>query len=111
MRCDDPREQYDPEEERGELFLYLAIMFVLFALVLCCIGGCSRRVTAEEGQEDAKPVVKHDSLAPTYTYDGEIIRWYVFTDPDTDVQYLVNDRGGCTPRLTSGYGSRTMTGR
>ena len=43
--------------------------------------------------------VTHDSLAPTYTYDGEVIRWYVLVDPDTDVQYLVNDRGGCCPRL------------
>ena len=45
------------------------------------------------------PKVTHDSLAPTYTYDGDTIRWYVFTDPDNGVQYLVNDRGGCTPRL------------
>lgn len=41
----------------------------------------------------------HDSLSPTYTHDGEIIRWYVLVDPDTGVQYLVNDRGGCCPRL------------
>lgn len=45
----------------------------------------------------------HDSLAPTYTYDGEVIRWYVLVDPDTDVQYLVNDRGGCCVRLDA-YG-------
>ena len=41
----------------------------------------------------------HDSMTLTRTYDGSIIRWYVMTDPDTQVQYLVNDRGGCTPRL------------
>ena len=41
----------------------------------------------------------HDSLAPTYTYDGEIIRWYVLQDPDYGIEYLVNDRGGCYPRL------------
>ena len=27
-------------------------------------------------------------------------RWYVLVDPDTDVEYLVNDRGGCCPRLS-----------
>lgn len=42
----------------------------------------------------------HDSLGPVYTYDGEgTMRVYVFTDPDSGVQYLVNDKGGITPRL------------
>lgn len=49
--------------------------------------------------ETYESVQRHDSLAPSYTYDGKVIRWYVFIDPDTSVQYLVNDRGGCTPRL------------
>ena len=35
----------------------------------------------------------------TYTYDGEIIRTYVLTDPDTGIQYLEGDRGGICPRL------------
>lgn len=48
-------------------------------------------------------LVTHDSLAPTHTYDGEVIRWYVIVDPDTQVQYLVNDRGGCCARL-DGFG-------
>lgn len=46
----------------------------------------------------------HGSLVPIYTYDGEVIRWYVFVDSDTEIQYLVNDRGGCCVRLDS-YGS------
>lgn len=41
----------------------------------------------------------HDSLGISYTYNGEEVRWYVFTDPDTNVQYLFNDQGGVTPRL------------
>lgn len=42
----------------------------------------------------------HDSLGPVYTYDGEgTMRVYVFTDPDSGVQYLVSDKGGITPRL------------
>ena len=46
----------------------------------------------------AQPTIRHDSMGATHTYNGETIRWYVFTDPDTQVQYLVNDRGGCCVR-------------
>ena len=57
-----------------------------------------------EAERRPEHAIAHDSLAPTYTYDGEVIRWYVLTDPDTGIQYLVNDRGGATPRLDR-YGS------
>ena len=61
----------------------------------------------EEEEEPELPthavLTTHDSLAPTYTYDGEVIRWYVLEDPDYGIQYLVNDRGGCCVRLDS-YG-------
>lgn len=43
----------------------------------------------------------HSSLTVTYTYDGQMIRWYVMVDPDTGVEYLVNDLGGTTPRLSA----------
>lgn len=39
-------------------------------------------------------------MAVTYTYDGEMIRWYVLIDPENGVQYIVNDRGGCCPRVS-----------
>lgn len=61
--------------------------------------GITHKLPTEAEQRPVRKIT-HDSLAPTYTYDGELtIRWYVFTDPDTSVQYLVNDLGGCTPRL------------
>lgn len=44
--------------------------------------------------------ITHDSMAMTYTYDGEMIRWYVMIDPDSGVRYIVNDRGGCYPRIS-----------
>ena len=83
-------------------------------LLVCLIGAILSTIllisiTTQEPLPDEAPApveatIKHDSLAPTYTYDGEIIRWYVFTDPDSGVQYRVNDRGGCTPRLgTNGH--------
>lgn len=74
-------------------------------LCLFIIGGVIASVavlvkqTNDAATASATVTKRHDSLGPTYTHDGEIIRWYVFVDPDTQVQYLVNDRGGCTPRL------------
>lgn len=53
--------------------------------------------TNEKASEFAK---RHSSLTFNYTYDGEMIRWYVMVDPDTGIEYLVNDRGGTTPRLS-----------
>ena len=41
-----------------------------------------------------------DALGPVYTdHSDEIIKIYIFTDPDTGYQYLVNDHGGITPRI------------
>jgi hypothetical protein len=56
---------------------------------------------AEKEAELPTHRVTHDSMCATYTYDGEMIRWYVMVDPDYQIQYLVNDRGGCCVRLDS----------
>jgi hypothetical protein len=80
---------------------YRAVLgtIILFLLVIIVMWWFSKRV---EGVSRTTPYPSHDSLAPTYLYDGKsVIRWYVFIDPDTGMQYLVNDRGGCTPRLDS----------
>lgn len=80
------------------------LMVILSAILVgSCIWGFTHELP-KEAERRPQNVIKHDSLAPTYTYDGEIIRWYVLIDPDTGVQYLVNDRGGCTPRLDQ-YGN------
>lgn len=43
--------------------------------------------------------ITHDSLGPVYTHDGkDIIRIYVFKDPDTNNEYLVSDHGGIVLR-------------
>ena len=76
--------------------------FCLLMLTLLGIsvffGMAKVEQTQAEKHAAAAHKVTHDSLAPTYTYDGDVIRWYVLVDPDTDVEYLVNDRGGCCPR-------------
>lgn len=75
--------------------------WTVVAMVMCVSIVAMLGLFAWLGSRESASIAeqRHDSLAPTYTYDGEVIRWYVFVDPDTSIQYLVNDRGGCTPRL------------
>ena len=87
-------------------------MALVCATLILAIGllvwlACAWGVPEEEEEPELpthEVLTTHDSLAPTYTYDGEIIRWYVLEDPDFGIQYLVNDRGGCCVRLDS-YGN------
>ena len=83
-----------PCDMAGVLFLLMMILVIGFAIW----RGLSRTFPGA----DEKPkvhAIPHDSLAPTYTYDGEVVRWYVFVDPDSDFQHLINDRDGCCARL------------
>lgn len=90
-----PRE---PQPKPSDLATALFCIFMIVLLCVCAWWGMTHMLPTEAEQRPEHKIT-HDSLAPTYTYDGETIRWYVFIDPDTDVQYLVNDHGGCTPRL------------
>lgn len=73
--------------------LAVGIMMAATGAVIDALGIVEPTVA-----EAAESGPTHDSLGVTYTHDGEAIRWYVFADPDTGVQYLVNDRGGCVRR-------------
>lgn len=73
-------------------FLVFVVAFAL-ALVIFFIA----LALTPEARPSQK--LRHDSLSATLTNDGTYIRWYVFVDPDSGVEYLVNDRGGATPRL------------
>lgn len=77
------------------------VIAIVMAFAVTAMGSMeSQQAEVTEAHEEAPaPKITHDSLAPTYTYDGDIIRTYVFTDPDSGVQYLVSDKGGITPRL------------
>lgn len=78
------------------------IALVLVALVLIVgIGvwawlGQMEVIRAAQSERDA--AIRHDSMCAVHTYDGETIRFYVMVDPDTQVQYIVNDRGGMCVR-------------
>lgn len=85
----------------GRLIFGLVCAAAILAVGWWAWSAYRGSVAMEEAEEPELPVhkVTHDSMCVTYTYDGEMIRWYVMIDPDTGVQYVVNDRGGCTPRL------------
>lgn len=96
-----PRE---PQNRPSSIATVLICLLVIAILGVCSWWGFTHTLPTEAEQRPELKIT-HDSLAPTYTYDGELtIRWYVFIDPDTNVQYLVNDLGGCTPRLDE-YGN------
>lgn len=86
-----------PAQEVPNGCLTALVCGMLVAFVVFVVALVFKQVN-ESATAGPSTVVRHDSLGPTHTYDGEIIRWYVFTDPDTQVQYLVNDRGGCVLR-------------
>lgn len=87
-----------PDELHDQAVCLLGIGF----LGLCAWAGMAL-VSPVEKEETELPThrVTHDSMCATTTYDGELIRWYVMMDPDYQIQYLVNDRGGCCVRLDS----------
>jgi len=91
-----PRPRTDAEPKDLPPFSIVLLFVIVISVAL---GTTVHAVRTSRAQADESPTITHDSLAPTYTYDGEVIRWYVFVDPDTNVEYLVNDRGGCCPRL------------
>lgn len=76
--------------------LWVVVCALMVAVIVACLTYGALNV-GQDGLPTA--TITHDSLTASHTYDGEAIRWYVMIDPDTDIQYLVNDRGGCCPRL------------
>ena len=97
------RSKYDYDIRRGTKRRetdYSGCMVVVVVLLMLSMLGVFFGVLAKQTNDAAtKSRQKHDSLTATTTYDGQLIRWYVLIDPDTGMQYLVNDRGGCCPRL------------
>ena len=88
-----------PHKRTDGVSAWRAVLGII-VLTMSAIGLALWMSHKVESRRRATPYPSHDSLGPTYLYDGQsVIRWYVFTDPDSGVQYLVNDRGGCTPRL------------
>lgn len=76
------------------------VIAIIVALAVTAFGVFEDKEELPYEAPAPKKDPTHDSLGPVYTYDGEgTMRVYVFTDPDSGVQYLVSDKGGITPRL------------
>ena len=95
-----PRRRKERPSAAAVVLLVCLIGAILSVLLLLSIWSKETgEALPDEAPAPKEKKITHDSLAPTYTYDGEIIRTYVFTDPDSGIQYLVTDAGGITPRL------------
>jgi len=85
---------------------------LISTLVIIALGVWAHMQTKAlnlASQEVSEPsetehLITHDSMTAVHTYNGETIRFYVMTDPDTGVQYIVNDRGGMCVRETISEG-------
>lgn len=74
------------------------VVVVVVLMVGALVGFCLALAYEVNKEATAKPKQTHDSMTVTDTYNGEKIRYYVMIDPDTGLQYVVNDRGGMCPR-------------
>lgn len=104
--CDRPKAEAYPHPL---LALFVAAALVVAVIALAIGAANSRKIDASDESasktEQTGEITSREPLGPTFTRKGDTaIWWYVFVDTDTDIQYLVNDRGGCTPRLDQ-YGS------
>lgn len=88
-----PAPRHDTMPSNGVLVgVGVAIVATLVAMAIAL------HVYRQETQKPVEHRVTHDSMCAIHTYDGETIRFYVMTDPDTQIQYIVNDRGGMCVR-------------
>lgn len=69
------------------------IAFCLLMIALIAFAATWGMTHTLPTEAEQRPVHKitHDSLCATYTYDGEVVRWYVFVDPDYGTQWVYND--------------------
>lgn len=89
----NPRNDQDWTDFKGCL-----IIFILVAALFIAGFGIYKLLSPKQEETDILPYHTHDSMTITYTYNGESIRYYVMVDPDTNIQYIVNDRGGMCRR-------------
>lgn len=92
-----PREP-EPRPSGCAVILVAALLVSILAMVLWL--GSEFLEVPTEAEQRPEHVITHDSMCATYTYDGEVVRWYVMVDPDTGAQYVYNDHSWVqTPRL------------
>lgn len=80
------------------LTVFVSLLLLSFITVIASLLVRLYNTTRQPTSQSVYKYTAHDSMTVTYTYNGEAIRYYVMTDPDTQVQYIVNDRGGMCRR-------------
>lgn len=94
-RVPAPRHDFVPSNASA---VVVALIAIALMMGFAAWAYTSNLETAKDAGVRAERPITHDSMSIVHTYDGEEIRFYVMTDPDTGVQYIVNDRGGMCPR-------------
>lgn len=91
-RVPAPRHDVVPSNGSTAALVVVAIILIIGAGVWAWLS--QREMIEASKATETEHLVTHDSMTAIHTYNGETIRFYVMTDPDTGVQYIVNDRGG-----------------
>lgn len=96
---DMPTPREPKKRPSGCAVALVSIMLVAILAMLVWLGSEFADLPTEAEQRP-EHVITHDSMCATYTYDGEVVRWYVMVDPDTGAQYVYNDHSWVqTPRI------------
>lgn len=96
-RIPTPRQDATSNINSNVVMAVVAMIIVAGFAVWAYMSQCAIADASKDAKE-ANRIMTHDSMTAVHTYDGETIRFYVMTDPDTNVQYIVNDRGGMCVR-------------
>ena len=86
-----PTQRRDKPRSYPSDFAVWSLIVILCALILGSLVWGLTHELPTESERRPQNLIKHDSLCATYTYDGEVVRWYVFVDPDYGTQWVYND--------------------
>lgn len=89
-----PAPRHDVVPSNGYTAMIALVAITLILGIGVWVWLIQSGVFEESEVTDTEHLIAHDSMTAIHTYDGETIRFYVMTDPDTQLQYIVNDRGG-----------------
>ena len=100
MDRDELIKECEKRHKRQNWILAIAttLVIAIIAFVAC---WCDTR-------EASADLPRMDSLAATFTAEGDVIKLYVIIDPDSGVEYLVSDHGGITPRIKNQIVSKSQ---
>lgn len=98
-RVPAPRHDAVPSKDHTVAMTIVAIVLIMGFAVWAYLS--QHDVIEASKSANVEHLITHDSMTAVHTYNGEAIRFYVMTDPDTGVEYIVNDRGGMCLRESS----------